>query len=144
MNRYYRFTLLLHNLIKSIRKIEENESSKYSIKREHATIIHCLYSFGPLRSKDLGEYVLMDKGQLSRCNQYLEKEGYISGLSDGLRKYNAKIFLTEKGKEVGKSLDEKINEVLKNSSNGLSDIDRENMYKYLEEVSNNLSELMEV
>lgn len=143
MDRYYRFTLLLHGLIKNIRKIEEKEALKYSLKREHVTIIHCLYSNGALRSKDLSDFLLLDKGQLSRCLTFLEKEGYVMGLTGSSKKYNAKISLTEKGVLIGKSLDEKIKEVLNDSSKGLEEKEREKMYEYLEVVFSNLIKITE-
>ena len=58
---------------------------------------------------------------------------------DNKKKYRAKLFLTDKGKEVA----ERVNKITENAveigSKGLTDKEREIMYKCLDIISNNLN-----
>ena len=63
--------------------------------------------------------------------------------SGTIKRYRSPLELTDKGKEVGKSLADRIDAVLMATSDGVSEEDRKIMYSALEKISASLEALCE-
>ena len=100
-----------------------------------------MYKLGELTAKELCDICQEDKAAVSRSIEYLENNGYIECDSNLKKRYRSLLNLTDKGKIAGKFIADKIDSILDVASEGLSDNDREVMYKSLELISNNLEKL---
>ena len=131
------FTSLIANINRNVRRIKTEIMSEYDLKCPHVSVLYYLYVDGALTAKQLSEVCEEDKGAISRSVDSLEKCGFIEGASHG-KKYKSLLKLTDKGKEVGKHVAEKIDQVVVSVTAGLSDEDRANVYKGLAIISKNL------
>ena len=134
MERFQRFTVLITNITRSIRKIKTEEMARWNLKRQHVSCIYYLYSNGALTSKKLCDMCNEDKANISRTLDYLESEGFITTKNNSKKRYNAQYVLTEKGSSVGEIIRGRIDEILESVSGGISDEDRTIMYSCLETI----------
>lgn len=131
------FTVLISKINRNIRRIKTEVMAHFDLKCPHVSSFYYLYTDGPLTAKELCDLCQEDKGALSRSIEYLESEGFIQNLGSK-KKYRSPLSLTEKGKEVGKHLVEKVDEMYKIASEGISEQDRAILYEGLAKVSQNL------
>lgn len=141
MDRYKNFTVLIGKISREIRKIKTEEMKEFGLKSPYVSCLYYFFKEEKLTSKQLTEICEEDKAAVSRSIDFLEKEGYIYCESDAKKRYRDYLVITEKGKKIGKILVDKIDKVLEQASNGLSDQDRTNLYQSLELISNNLHKI---
>ncbi len=141
--RFEIFTVLMMRINRSIRRLKTDEMKKWGLKSHHVSCLYYLYKSNGLTATELGELCIEDKASLSRAIETLEEEGYLVCNSSTIKRYRSPLELTKKGKEVGKSLSDKIDEVLKATSDGVSDKERKIMYSSLEKISASLESLCE-
>ena len=141
--RFQTFTICISRINRSVRRIKTKVMSGFNLKAPHVSCIYYLYVSGGLTTMELCEICDEDKGGISRSIESLQRDGYIVKPNCDTKRYKSPLLLTEKGKEVGKFLCEKIDEVLAEASLGLSDEDRNILYKGLGLISKNLETLAE-
>ena len=139
--RFENFTVLMMRINRSIRRLKTDEMKKWGLKSHHVSCLYYLYKSNGLNATELGELCIEDKAALSRAIDTLEEEGYLVCNSSTIKRYRSPLELTEKGKEVGKSLANRIDAVLEATSDGVSDADRKIMYSALEKISARLEAL---
>ena len=140
-NRFETFTMLMTSIGRSIRKIKTMEMADLHLKGPHAFCLYYLYKDGTLTATELCERCEEDKANISRTIDYLEKNGYILCADKAQKRYRSPLTLTEKGKEAGAGIAEKIDKVLAISGNGMSEEHRRIMYECLLCVNENLQKL---
>ena len=140
-NRYESFTLLMNKINKSIRKIKNIEMEEYKLKGVHVSILYYLYLDQELVAKELCDRCEEDKGTISRTLIYLEKAEMIKCDSKYLKKYNSPYSLTDKGMEIAKKIEEKINRILFAVNGCLTTEERTLFYKQLNTISDVLDEI---
>lgn len=140
MDRFKTFTLLIGSIHRSIRRIKMGVMTVYDLKSQHVSCLHYLYKEGPLTASELCELCNEDKANISRTLDYLEENGYLAP-RPACRRYRTPLVLTDRGREVGEYLAERIEEVLSGSSNGVSDADRAVMYESLSVIDRNLQSI---
>ena len=84
-------------------------------------------------AQDFIDYILSSDGQ-----GVIEKNGYITCASGAGKRYKSPLRLTERGKAVGHAIGEKIMRIVEAASEGLSEAERQTMYRALALVSENL------
>ncbi len=141
-NRYETFTLLISKITREIRKIKAEVMADFDLKVPHVSCIYYLSNVGSLTSKELCDKCEEDKSSVSRSIDFLEKRGYVECDDDSKKRYKSLLRLTEKGKELGKIINERIEVVLNQASEGLSDSERVILYKCLIIISENLKDLV--
>ena len=139
--RFETFTVLISKISRNIRKIKTEEMLEFNLKSPHVSCIYYLYKYNTLTAKDLCDICDEDKAAISRSLVYLENNGYLSCSSNAKKRYKAYLELTQKGKDIGKILCEKIDNVLNIASNSLSEEDRIIFYKSLSLINNNLQKI---
>ena len=139
MERFERFTVLIANITRSIRKIKTEEMARWNLRSHHVSCIYYMYTKGALTSKKLCDICNEDKANISRSIDYLEAEGFVVPKNNAKKRYNAQFILTEKGQSVGKIICERIDDVINSASSGVSDEERDTMYKCLEAINERLS-----
>jgi len=143
--RFKIFTIHIAKISRCIRKIKTEEMAEFNLKSPHVSCLYYLYNKnGELTAKELCDICEEDKAAISRSIDYLENCGYLKCNSKTEKRYKSPLFLTEKGKEVGKHVSTKIDNVLNLASAGLSDNDREYFYKSLMLISSNLQKICDM
>ena len=141
--RFETFTVLINRISRNIRKIKNQEMAEYDLRSSHISCLYYLYYFGELTSTELTEKCEEDKATISRAIDFLEKNGYLTCESKNLKRYKSPLILSEKGKEVGAKISEKIDKILDEVSVGMSDEDRISFYRSLVIISDNIGRICE-
>ncbi len=139
--RFEIFTVLINRINRNIRKIKNQEMTEYKLRSSHISCLYYLYLSNGLTATDLCERCEEDKATVSRALDFLEVNGFITCQSKSAKRYKSPIVLTEKGKDVGEKIYDKIKIVLDEVSVGLTDSERIAFYKSLTTISNNLEKL---
>ena len=141
--RFETFTLLVTRLSRSIRRLKTEEMKKWGLKTHHVSCLYYLYRDSSLTATELCELCGEDKAAVSRAIETLEEEGYILCPSKNAKRYRSPLVLTEKGKEAGKNIIDKVEEVLRVTSADVPEEERDIMYRTLEKICISLEELCE-
>lgn len=136
--RFETFTVLINRISRNIRKIKNQEMAEYNLRSAHISCLYYLYSVKNLTATELCERCEEDKATISRALDYLEKNEYLICKSKSAKRYKSPLVLTDKGKEVGKRIADKINDVLDTISVGLSEEERIAFYRSLAIISESL------
>ena len=137
-DRFETFTVLIAKISRNIRKIKNQEMVDYGLRSSHISCLYYLYSSEGLTATDLCERCEEDKATISRSLEYLENNGYLIRESEFAKRYKGPLTLTEKGKEVGKKIADKINMALDEVSIGLTEVERIVFYSSLSIISDRL------
>ena len=143
-NRYSKFTILISNINKYINKIKTEEMSEFGLKAVH---VSCLFYLNKheegLTASQLCHLCEEDKALISRSLDYLEEQGLVlcKNNEENNKKYRAKLFLTKQGKEIADKITKLTTKSVEDGSLGISESDRETMYKSLEIISDNLKKI---
>lgn len=140
-DRFETFTVLIAKISRNIRKIKNLEMADYNLRSPQISCLYYLYSSGDLTATDLCERCEEDKATISRSLEYLENNGYLICESKLAKRYKSPLVLTEKGKEAGRKIADKIDSVLDEISIGLTEEERIAFYRSLSIISNGLESI---
>ena len=140
IERFEAFTTSVTKAYKYIQKIKLAEAENIGLKANH---IMYMYHLGKnpegLTSTELSKLCVEDKAAVSRAIVDLTDKGFIRSVErDLMRKYRAKIILTEKGKEKNKQLNEAIAIAVAKASSSINESEREKFYSILFYITDNL------
>lgn len=139
--RFETFTLLINRISRSIRKIKNQEMADANLRSAHVSCLYYLYASEGLTATDLCERCAEDKATISRALDYLEKNGYLYCTVQGAKRYKSPFLLTDKGKEAGRKIADKISLVLDEINDALTEEDRAVFYRSLATISDRLDAL---
>ena len=130
-DRFVRFQNLIYNASKSLLHIKTVGMEEYGLASAHAS---CLWSLhgrddGMTRT-ELARVCAVDKAQISRVICELSEMGYVLEASKG-KGYRKKILLTDQGRQVAKSVDQKVQRVLAFIDQAISEERISDMYETL-------------
>ena len=117
------------------------EMERLGLKGPHVSCLYYLSLYDELTAAELCERCDEDKAAISRSLDDLEKNGYITCASGAGKRYKSPLRLTERGKAVGRAIGEKITRIVEAASEGLSEAERQTMYRALALVSENLERI---
>ena len=140
-NRFQKFTVLISNIARNIRRIKTGEMDDFNLKSTHVSCLYYIYKAGAMTSKELCDACQEDKAAVSRSVEYLETQGYISCNSNLEKRYKSPFILTDKGIDVASEISKKIDNILDKASEGLAIEHREILYNSLELINNNLNQI---
>lgn len=139
--RFGTFTMLISKISRSIKRIKSEEMAEFQLKGSHVSCLYYLSVYGSMTAAELCERCEEDKAAISRSLDYLEKNGFVTYGENTRRRYRVALQLTEKGKEVCNRIGAKINRIVDEASEGLTEEDRKAMYHTLQLISRNLEKL---
>lgn len=139
--RFETFTVLIAKISRNIRKIKNQEMAEYNLRSAHISCLYYLYLSEGMTATELCERCEEDKATISRSLDYLEKNGYLTCETQNAKRYKSPMLLTEKGKEAGKRISDKIADVLDEISVGLSESERVEFYRCLAIISDSLESI---
>ena len=137
--RFETFTVLINRISRNIRKIKNQEMAEYQLRSAHVSCLYYLYVSDGLTSTELCECCKEDKATISRALDYLEKNGYLACTAKTSKRYKSRIVLTEKGIEVGKKIADKIDALLQEIGNGMTERERAEFYRLLSMISDDIN-----
>ena len=138
--RFETFTVLIAKISRSIKKIKNQEMAEYGLRSAHVSCLYYLHASESLTATDLCERCEEDKATISRALDYLEANGFITCETKHTKRYKSPLILTQKGKEASAKIAEKIDTVLNEMSNGLSEDERAEFYRCLNIISESLEQ----
>ena len=136
--RFETFTTLINRISRNIRKIKNQEMADYNLRSAHVSCLYYIYKAGTIAATELCEKCEEDKATISRALDYLEKNEFISCQTQASKRYKSPLQLTDKGTVAGKQIADKIDGVLDIVSDGLTEEERYNFYRYLTIISNSI------
>ena len=113
----------------------------FELKGPHVSCLYYLSQQDSMTASELCERCDEDKAAISSSLDDLEKNGYITCQSGSGKRYKSPLRLTEKGAAVGRAVGEKITRIVEAASEGLSEDERQTMYRALTLVSENLDHI---
>lgn len=140
-NRFETFTVLIAKINRNIKKIKNYEMADYDLRSSHISCLYYLYSSEGLTATELCERCEEDKATISRSLEYLEKGGYLTCRTKSAKRYKSPLVLTEKGKEAGKKIVSKVDNVLDEVSVVLTEEERTAFYRSLSIISDGLESI---
>lgn len=139
--RFKTFTVLIAGINRCIRKIKTEEMAELGLKSPHVSCLYYLYKADSLTATELCEICEEDKANISRSIKHLEENGYIICNSKTAKRYQSPLGLTEKGREVGAVVADKIDRILDLAGEGLNENDRVRLYRSLSLINDNLQQI---
>ena len=136
--RFETFTVLIAKINRNIRKIKNQEMAAYDLRSGHISCLYYLYISPGLTATELCERCEEDKATISRSLGHLESEGYLTCNAKTEKRYKSPLLLTEKGKEVGKIIADKVDRALRQISTALTEEERIAFYRSLSVISEGL------
>ena len=138
--RFRRFVLLVESTHKAVQKIKFNKAPDFGVKGVHTLWVYELLCHPEgITASELAAQSMIDRSLISRELEPLKELGYIETDGDpAKRNYNAKIRLTEKGKEVASNIGRIALEVQALASEGIFEEELDVFYKTLEKLNKNL------
>lgn len=141
--RFEKFTLLIDGIHKSINKIKIDIAPELGVKSVHVFWIYEL-SLHPegLTAAEIAAVSMVDRSLVSREIAALMKGGYVVCEDNGKkRNYNARITLTESGKDLAKKITSEALGVQIKVDEGISERELESFYTTLEKLYTNFASL---
>ena len=139
--RFEAFTILIAKASRCIYKIKTGEMAEYDLKSSHVSCLYYLYKATALTSKELCDLCGEDKANISRAIRHLELEGYVYCKSTTQKRYQSVLLLTDKGNLIGDNIAKKIDKILLEASEGLSEENRKIFYQSLTLICDNLEKM---
>ena len=139
-DRFIRFSLATEAVLKAITKYKNDCLDRYGLRGMHLMTMVCLFRSGDggLTSGDLSRLCAVDKAFVSRTTGELKRLGYLS--VDGGR-YNARVSLSERGREVTAEIYRMLNDAVARITDGVPAGDVETFYGVLARFGKNLEEM---
>ncbi len=139
--RFKAFTVLILKINRCIHKIKTEEMIEFNLKSTHVSCLYYLYREQALTAKELRDICEEDKSYISHSIRYLEENGYIRCDSNAKKRYNATFSLTERGTEIAARIAHKVDAVMTSIGAGLSEEERDTLYKCLNRISDNMQDI---
>lgn len=139
--RFETFTVLINRISRNIRKIKNQEMAEYQLRSAHISCLYYLYGTRGLTASDLCERCEEDKATISRALEYLEDNGYITCQSRTAKRYKSPLVLTDMGREVSEKISLKVDAILAEISDSLTEAERIAFYRSLTVISDRLDEI---
>lgn len=138
--RFRRFVLLVEGVHKSVQKIKFNKALGFGVKGVHTLWVYELLRHPDgITASELAAESMIDRSLISRELEPLKEMGYIETAGDPKkRNYNAKIKLTEKGKEVAENIGDLALDIQLHAGAGISEEELDSFYHTLEKLNKNL------
>ncbi|MBR2930267.1 MAG: MarR family transcriptional regulator [Clostridia bacterium] len=139
---YIRFTGLISEVGRNVRRVTGEVIAGYGLKRSYVTPIYFLYRSGPMTASRLCRLCGEDKANISRTLKALEEDGYIRSEAPPSPHARIRHSLTDDGIAVAEFLEARVKEAVMISTRGLGDDEIECMYRVLERINENLSGIL--
>lgn len=144
IQRFDRFLSNISEIDLYWHRLASAEMERYGVKGTCALYFTKLSTHPDgLTAAQLAALCSRDKADVSRDMTALEKNGVVTRVQTDGKAYRARIVLTEKGRAMAEEISRKVEYAVTCVGQGLTDSDREVLYRSLEEITANLRQLSE-
>ena len=142
IDRFERFTLSIFHISRYWNKIATDEMKKYGLRGSYALYLLMIAGDeGELTAAKLAALCQRDKADVSRAMAIFQEKGILEPCKGA--KYRANLKLTDKGMELAGQINRRAGIALEQAGNGLSEELRENMYRSLDIIADNMPVISE-
>ena len=136
--RFEKFTLLIDGIHKSIHNLKITIAPHLGVKGVHVLWVwELLKNPDGLTAAELAMRSMVNRSLVSREIEALREGGYVVLSLDGGNKYNGKLRLTEKGRELAESIGGEVVRIQDAVDEGISKEELDAFYKTLEKLNSN-------
>ena len=140
--RFERFSRAISEISRCWHKLAGDELAKYGLNSPHAVYLNTLHQYDDgITAAQLGELCGKNKADVSRMVSILEKKGLVQKETSGGNMYRARLVLTQEGKAAARHVQERAALAVELGGAGLSETEREVLYRALEQITTNLQAL---
>ena len=135
--RFIRFSHATESVLKAITRYKNDCLARYGLRGMHLMTMVCLFRSDEdgLTPGELSRLCAVDKAFVSRVTGELKRMGYLSA-EEG--RYNARVSLTERGREVTAEIYRMLNDAVERITEGVSSGEVEIFYSVLDRFGKNL------
>lgn len=143
LDRFAKFSYSIAEIHRCWHKLAAEELARYALNSPHAIYLKTLFDAEPegITAAQLGEICGKDKADVSRMVAILENKGLVRKVAVGKNMYRAKLVLTETGREAAEHVRSRAAVAVELAGSGLSEDEREQFYKALTLITENLRKL---
>lgn len=139
-DRFGKFILAVEGIHKAVQKIKLSEAPRFGLKGVHLFWMYELYTNPDgLAASELAERSNINRSLVSREIEALKENGYVTTANSGKRGYNAKIVLTQHGKETAKRIKALALDFQNRTSIDIPEGELKAFYSTLDKIYSNLS-----
>lgn len=139
IQRFEQFTGAIVQIYRCIQKIKSAEMTELGLKGQHA---QCLVAMGErpqgVTAAELCALCEEDKAAVSRTVADLEDRGLVACAQPGRKRYRARLTLTDRGLEIARQVNKRVEQAVLRGGDGLTAERREEFYAALNLVADNL------
>ena len=138
--RFEMFTTAIAEINRCIQKIKAMEMTEFNLRGGHLMCLYYLLHHPEwLTVSEISVLCDEDKAAVSRFMADLQERRFAFCQASGARKkYRAKLFLTEPGKEIAHSVDQRVERAVNRGGDGLTETQRVSFYDALLRITHNL------
>ena len=145
-DRFYTFVLLIEGIHKSINQLKFDFAPSLGVKSVHIFWVYELFAHPDgLTAAELASRALISRSLISREIECLLEKGYVQIHENarGKRKnYNARITLTEKGRELATDIQAKAKKIQTRVNAGISEEEMAAFYATMEKLYKNIQDVL--
>ena len=136
--RFEKFTLLIDGIHKSIHNLKITIAPHLGVKGVHVLWVwELLKNPDGLTAAELAMRSMVNRSLVSREIEALREGGYVVLSLDGKNRYNGKLRLTDKGRELAQTIGGEVMRIQDAVDEGISEAELDAFYKTLEKLNNN-------
>ena len=140
--RFEKFILSVEGIHKAVQKIKLSEAPKFGLKSVHLFwLCELLKNSDGMTARELSEKSRINRSLVSREIEFLGENGYVTIAPSGKNGYNAKIILTDKGRETAVDIERAALDFQDRAGLGISEEELSSFYSTLDKILLNLSQL---
>lgn len=141
IQRFETFTAAVSRIHRCVQKLKAVEMTELGLKGSHVTYLFYLNQHPDgLTAAELTALCGEDKAAVSRGVADLEERGLVACRSEG-RRYRSPLTLTDAGRETAVEVDRRICRIVDDAGRELTPAQRENFYRALLLIADNLQQL---
>ncbi len=142
INRFEHFTMDIFSISRSWNRLATDEMKKHGLRGAYALYLVMIESSkGQITAAKLADLCQRDKADVSRAIAAFQQKGILEPY--GETRYRATLVLTPEGKELASHISRRASEVIEQAGQGISEEMRENMYRCLDTIAQNMREICE-
>lgn len=138
INRFEKFSKVINQLNKELKKIKYKHMSKYGLGSVHAMCVISLWENPGQTAAELMNGEEVDKAQMSRVIKDLCEKDFIKPVEGQKGKYRLRYRLTANGLEIAEEIRGKVRDIVKFVDEGIAPEDIIIMYNTLDRLCNNI------
>lgn len=144
IERFEKFSFDIAEIYHYWHKITSEEMAHYGLRGSNAVYFTMLYQYKEgLTSVQLAEFCSRDKADVSRAMSAMEKKGFVRKDIINNKAYRARMVLTEEGRKVAESINDRVDVAVRLGGEGLTEEERKIFYYALDLIASNLQKIVE-